>query len=90
MRAVGVIGAGQMGAGIAQVSAAAGYHVYLSDIDLAKAEAGKANIANALARLVAKDKMGQVEADALMSRIEISSSRLSLVRSPRCWILLMC
>ena len=70
MRAVGVIGAGQMGAGIAQVSAAAGYHVYLSDIDLAKAEAGKANIANALARLVAKDKMGQVEADALMSRIE--------------------
>jgi len=59
-----------MGAGIAQVSAAAGYHVYLSDIDLAKAEAGKANIANALARLVAKDKMGQVEADALMSRIE--------------------
>jgi len=70
MRAVGVIGAGQMGAGIAQVSAAAGYHVYLSDIDLAKAEAGKANIANALVRLVAKDKMGQVEADALMSRIE--------------------
>ncbi|MBJ7388342.1 MAG: 3-hydroxybutyryl-CoA dehydrogenase, partial [Sphingomonadaceae bacterium] len=41
MRAVGVIGAGQMGAGISQVSAAAGYHVYLSDLDLAKAEAGK-------------------------------------------------
>ena len=70
MRAVGVIGAGQMGAGIAQVSAAAGYHVYLSDIDLAKAEAGKANIANALARLVAKEKMGQDEADTLLSRIE--------------------
>ena len=40
MRAVGVIGAGQMGAGIAQVSAGAGYHVYLSDLDLAKAEEG--------------------------------------------------
>ena len=41
MRAIGVIGAGQMGAGIAQVSAGAGYHVYLSDLDLAKAEEGK-------------------------------------------------
>ena len=70
MRAVGVIGAGQMGAGIAQVSAAAGYHVYLSDLDLAKAEAGKASIANALTRLVAKEKMGQVEAAALLLRIE--------------------
>jgi 3-hydroxybutyryl-CoA dehydrogenase len=39
---VGVIGAGQMGAGIAQVSAGAGHDVLLSDIDLARAEAGKA------------------------------------------------
>lgn len=70
MRAVGVIGAGQMGAGIAQVSAAAGYHVYLSDIDLAKAEAGKASIAAALSRLVTKDKIGQDEADTILSRIE--------------------
>ncbi len=70
MRAIGVIGAGQMGAGIAQVSAAAGYHVYLSDIDLAKAEAGKASIGSALARLVAKDKIGQDEADTTLSRIE--------------------
>jgi 3-hydroxybutyryl-CoA dehydrogenase len=70
MRAVGVIGAGQMGAGIAQVSAAAGYHVYLSDLDLAKAEAGKAGIAKALDKLVAKEKIGQDEADTLLSRIE--------------------
>ena len=70
MRAVGVIGAGQMGAGIAQVSAAAGYHVYLSDIDLARAEAGKAGIAKALDRLVDKEKMGRSEADTLLSRIE--------------------
>ena len=42
MRAVGVIGAGQMGAGIAQVSAAAGYHVYLSDLDIANLLAGAA------------------------------------------------
>lgn len=70
MRTIGVIGAGQMGAGIAQVSAAAGYHVYLSDLDLAKAEAGKASIAKALSRLVAKDKIGQGEADTILSRIE--------------------
>jgi 3-hydroxybutyryl-CoA dehydrogenase len=70
MRAVGVIGAGQMGAGIAQVSAGAGYQVLLSDIDLAKAEAGKAGIAKALDRLVAKEKMAREEADTLLSRIE--------------------
>jgi 3-hydroxybutyryl-CoA dehydrogenase len=70
MRAVGVIGAGQMGAGIAQVSAGAGYHVYLSDLDLAKAEDGKAGIAKALDRLVAKEKMAQDAADMLLSRIE--------------------
>lgn len=70
MRAVGVIGAGQMGAGIAQVSAAAGYHVYLSDLDLEKAEAGKAGISKALARLIAKEKIGQEAADTLLSRIE--------------------
>ena len=70
MRAVGVIGAGQMGAGIAQVSAGAGYHVYLSDLDLAKAEEGKAGIAKALSRLVAKEKMSAGDAETLLSRIE--------------------
>ncbi|MGB5077328.1 MAG: 3-hydroxyacyl-CoA dehydrogenase NAD-binding domain-containing protein [Sphingorhabdus sp.] len=70
MRAIGVIGAGQMGAGIAQVSAGAGYQVYLSDIDLEKAEAGKAAIGKALEKLVAKEKIGQSEADTLLSRIQ--------------------
>ena len=70
MRAVGVIGAGQMGAGIAQVSAGAGYHVYLSDLDLQKAEAGKAGITTSLAKLVAKEKISQDEASTLLSRIE--------------------
>jgi 3-hydroxybutyryl-CoA dehydrogenase len=70
MRAVAVIGAGQMGAGIAQVSAAAGYHVYLSDLELALAEKGKAGIAKALDRMVDKEKIGRDEADTLLSRIE--------------------
>src|SRR3546814_15923260 len=66
---VGIIGAGQMGAGIAQVSAGAGHDVLLSDIDFARAEAGKAGIAKALGRLVAREKMGQADADALLARI---------------------
>ena len=70
MKAVGVIGAGQMGAGIAQVIASAGYHIYLSDLDLAKAETGKAGIAKALEKLVAKEKMGQDEATTILSLIE--------------------
>ena len=42
IRKVGVIGAGQMGAGIAQVSAQAGYRVLLTDVDKARAEAASA------------------------------------------------
>lgn len=66
---VGVIGAGQMGIGIAQVSAQAGYDVILSDIDLPRAEKGKANIAKLLSRGVEKGKMAQADADALLARI---------------------
>ncbi|WP_375270271.1 3-hydroxybutyryl-CoA dehydrogenase [Sphingomonas sp.] len=70
MQTVGVIGAGQMGAGIAQVSAAAGYRVILSDVDQARAEAGKAGIAKRLARDVEKGKVDADARDALLGRIE--------------------
>jgi len=70
MQTVGVIGAGQMGAGIAQVSAAAGYRVILSDTDQARAEAGKAGIAKRLARDVEKGKIDAGARDALLGRIE--------------------
>ena len=70
MQALGVIGAGQMGAGIAQVAAAAGYPVLLADVGLERAEAGKAGIGKALDRLVAKDKMTAADAAALLGRIE--------------------
>ncbi len=69
MRAVGVIGAGQMGAGIAQVSAQAGFSVLLSDMDLARAEAGKAGIARQLARAVDKGKLDAAVRDAALKRI---------------------
>jgi 3-hydroxybutyryl-CoA dehydrogenase len=70
MRAVGVIGAGQMGAGIAQVAAAAGYPVLLADVGPERAQAGKAGIGKALDRLVAKEKMASADAQALLGRIE--------------------
>ncbi|MBY0306246.1 MAG: 3-hydroxybutyryl-CoA dehydrogenase [Sphingomonas sp.] len=70
MKTIGVIGAGQMGAGIAQVSAQTGYHVLLSDVDLARAEAGKAGIAKALDRLVTKEKIASDARDAALALIE--------------------
>ena len=69
MRHVGVIGAGQMGAGIAQVAAAAGYAVLLSDVDQTRAEGGKAGIAKALDRLVAKEKIAADVRDAWLRNI---------------------
>jgi 3-hydroxybutyryl-CoA dehydrogenase len=70
MQAIGVIGAGQMGAGIAQVSAQAGYRVLLSDVDLARAEGGKAGIAKALGRLVEKEKLTAAARDAALANIK--------------------
>ena len=67
---IGVIGAGQMGAGIAQVSAQAGYQVLLSDVDLARAQGGKDAIAKGLNRLVEKEKLTASARDAALGLIE--------------------
>ena len=69
MKTIGVIGAGQMGAGIAQVSAQAGYDVLLSDVSVEQAQAGKDGIARQLARAVSKEKIAQPDADAALGRI---------------------
>ncbi len=69
MKTIGVIGAGQMGAGIAQVSAQAGYAVLLSDVSVERAQGGKDGIAKQLARAVSKEKIAQDEADAALDRI---------------------
>lgn len=70
MQTIGIIGAGQMGAGIAQVSAQAGYKVLLADISLEQAEKGKVGIAKQLSRLVEKNKLEAKTAEALLDRIE--------------------
>jgi 3-hydroxybutyryl-CoA dehydrogenase len=69
MRIVGVIGAGQMGSGIAQAVAQNGIKVLLSDVDIALAEKAKAGIDKALVRLVSRDKISPGEAEAALARI---------------------
>ena len=69
MQTIAVIGAGQMGTGIAQTVAQHGMQVLLSDIDLAHAEAGKAAIDKALGKLVGRGKMEIADAEALIARI---------------------
>jgi len=69
MRTVGVIGAGQMGTGIAQTVAQHGMQVMLADVDLARAEAGKATIKKALGKLVGRGKVEIDQAEATLARI---------------------
>ncbi|MCH7628633.1 MULTISPECIES: 3-hydroxybutyryl-CoA dehydrogenase [Novosphingobium] len=69
MQTVAVIGAGQMGSGIAQVVAQAGLKVLLSDVDVALAEKAKAKIAKGLSRLVEKDKIAAADAEAALALI---------------------
>jgi 3-hydroxybutyryl-CoA dehydrogenase len=67
---VGVIGAGAMGRGIAQVAAAAGHRVLLADADAAAVDRARDAIRTGLARDVAKGRSDQPRADALLARIE--------------------
>jgi 3-hydroxybutyryl-CoA dehydrogenase len=69
MQSMGVIGAGQMGTGIAQTAAQAGMDVILSDISLDAAQKGKDRIAKGLDRLVAKEKITAQSASDLLARI---------------------
>jgi 3-hydroxybutyryl-CoA dehydrogenase len=67
---VGVLGAGLMGHGIAQVAAQSGYEVVLREVDEATLAKGVAKIEKQLARAVEKGKMSQEEADGVRGRIE--------------------
>ena len=67
---VGIIGAGTMGAGIAQAFAMTdGYEVCLCDIEMKFAEGGKARIRKNMDFLVKKEKITQEKADAVMAKV---------------------
>lgn len=67
---VGVVGAGQMGAGIAQIAAQAGIKVLLSDVSLEVAAKGKAGIVKQLDRAVERGKLDAAKRDATVALLE--------------------
>ncbi len=70
IKGVGVVGAGQMGNGIAHVCALAGYDVFLNDADPARIEAGIETIRRNMTRQVARDLISQADMDAALKRIK--------------------
>jgi 3-hydroxybutyryl-CoA dehydrogenase len=66
---VGVIGAGTMGNGIAQVCAAAGLQVVMTDVADAAVQRGLATVGSSLERLVKKEKMSAADREAALGRI---------------------
>jgi 3-hydroxybutyryl-CoA dehydrogenase len=66
---LGVIGAGTMGNGIAQVSAAAGLQVVMTDISDAAVQRGLSTVGSSLERLVKKEKMNAADREAALGRI---------------------
>ncbi len=72
MQRVFVVGAGQMGSGIAQVAAQAGREVTVRDVQEAFLDRGRRTVEGSLARLVKRGSLTQEEADASLSRIRFS------------------
>ncbi len=70
---IGVVGAGQMGNGIAQVAAAAGYDVTVSDVSQAALDRGLGTVRVSLGRLVKKEKLDEAGATAIVGRIRWST-----------------
>lgn len=75
---VGVLGAGMMGHDIAYVSAYAGMEVVLKDVDLARADAGKAAIDKIASKGVSRGRMSQVQKQEILERIVTTADAADL------------
>ena len=75
---LGIIGAGTMGNGIAQVSASAGLRVTMVDISDAAVARGLAAVGSSLDRLVKKEKIKSADKDAVLSRITATTDKSKL------------
>lgn len=71
IKSVGVIGAGQMGNGIAHVFALAGYDVFVNDVSEEALEACLALITNNIARQVSRGKITEADQDAALARLHM-------------------
>lgn len=69
IQTIAIVGAGQMGQGIAQTASAAGYRVLLADVEHRRAVAGKEALAKVLQRLVDKGKLANDDKAQLLARI---------------------
>ena len=78
IESVGIIGAGTMGNGIAQVSAAAGLSVTMVDISDAAVQRGLSTIDGSLDRLVKKEKMAAADREAALKRINATTDKAKL------------
>ena len=78
VQTVGIIGAGTMGNGIAQVSAAAGLSITMVDISDAAVARGLATVGGSLARLVKKDKITVADREVTLARITGTTDRTKL------------
>ncbi len=79
IQTVGIIGAGTMGNGIAQICAAAGLSVVMVDISDAAVSRGVATVGGSLERLVKKEKMSPADREATLKRITGTTDRAKLV-----------
>ncbi|UPV74169.1 3-hydroxybutyryl-CoA dehydrogenase [Halorussus limi] len=70
IESIGVVGAGTMGSGIAQVAAQSGYDVVMRDIEEEFVQNGFDSIESSLDRFTSKEKMSEDEAEAALDRIE--------------------
>ena len=74
IRKVGVIGAGQMGNGIAHVFAQAGWNVAMIDVSPEALKKGRDTIASNLDRQIKKGTLPAAEKDGILSRVELNTS----------------
>ena len=74
IRKIGVIGAGQMGSGIAHVTALAGFEVKLNDLSADRVKAGIATINGNMARQVSRKRITEEERQAALKRISLAES----------------
>lgn len=73
IRTIGIVGAGQMGCGIAHVAAIAGFDVVLTDIDAAILRDGTASIAENLDRQIRRETVEETERESILGRIKTST-----------------
>ena len=73
IKSIGIIGAGQMGSGIAHVCALAGYEVRISDVEPAALERARAQIERNIGRQVARGKVSEADKGAALKRISTNT-----------------